>query len=206
MRTKGPAGANRRDFIKLLLILAADRGQMITIVSAYSPTEAASDEEAGDFYLQVAALADKANDKRDLLIVAGSVVFMYAFATMVAWLSGDFAPRDPARARAGAPTPERAGADAGDAARLERLLKMNTRDPEIKAQQGAARAQLRRQRKQDTGDYGDGAADNAGADKADVGPKGRRYENDEDEPEAGPGGRAYADVGSDGSGRGRDTE
>ncbi|KAG1657339.1 hypothetical protein FOA52_003762 [Chlamydomonas sp. UWO 241] len=51
--------------------LAADRGQMITIVSAYSPTEAASDEEAGDFYLRVAALADKANDKRDLLIVAG---------------------------------------------------------------------------------------------------------------------------------------
>ncbi|KAG1681109.1 hypothetical protein FOA52_015551 [Chlamydomonas sp. UWO 241] len=50
---------------------AADRGQMITIVSAYSPTEAASDEEAGDFYLRVAALADKANDKRDLLIVAG---------------------------------------------------------------------------------------------------------------------------------------
>ncbi|KAG1668600.1 hypothetical protein FOA52_001469 [Chlamydomonas sp. UWO 241] len=49
----------------------ADRGQMITIVSAYSPTEAASDEEAGDFYLRVAALADKANDKRDLLIVAG---------------------------------------------------------------------------------------------------------------------------------------
>ncbi|KAG1674713.1 hypothetical protein FOA52_013548 [Chlamydomonas sp. UWO 241] len=49
---------------------AADRGQMITIVSAYSPTEAASDEEAGDFYLRVAALADKANDKRDLLIVA----------------------------------------------------------------------------------------------------------------------------------------
>ncbi|KAG1678997.1 hypothetical protein FOA52_013061 [Chlamydomonas sp. UWO 241] len=44
---------------------------MITIVSAYSPTEAASDEEAGDFYLRVAALADKANDKRDLLIVAG---------------------------------------------------------------------------------------------------------------------------------------
>ncbi|KAG1667066.1 hypothetical protein FOA52_000429 [Chlamydomonas sp. UWO 241] len=36
-----------------------------------SPTEAASDEEAGDFYLRVAALADKANDKRDLLIVAG---------------------------------------------------------------------------------------------------------------------------------------
>ncbi|KAG1659309.1 hypothetical protein FOA52_003665 [Chlamydomonas sp. UWO 241] len=51
--------------------LIADRGQMITIVSAYSPTEAASDEEAGDFYLRVAALADKANDKRDLLIVAG---------------------------------------------------------------------------------------------------------------------------------------
>ncbi|KAG1665485.1 hypothetical protein FOA52_007617 [Chlamydomonas sp. UWO 241] len=51
---------------------AADRGQMITIVSAYSPTEAASDEEAGDFYLRVAALADKANDKRDLLIVAGT--------------------------------------------------------------------------------------------------------------------------------------
>ncbi|KAG1679454.1 hypothetical protein FOA52_007746 [Chlamydomonas sp. UWO 241] len=50
---------------------AADRGQMITIVSAYSPTEATSDEEAGDFYLRVAALADKANDKRDLLIVAG---------------------------------------------------------------------------------------------------------------------------------------
>ncbi|KAG1674569.1 hypothetical protein FOA52_001818, partial [Chlamydomonas sp. UWO 241] len=50
---------------------AADRGQMITIFSAYSPTEAASDEEAGDFYLRVAALADKANDKRDLLIVAG---------------------------------------------------------------------------------------------------------------------------------------
>ncbi|KAG1655051.1 hypothetical protein FOA52_003807 [Chlamydomonas sp. UWO 241] len=50
---------------------AADRGQMITIVSAYSPTEAASDEEAGHFYLRVAALADKANDKRDLLIVAG---------------------------------------------------------------------------------------------------------------------------------------
>ncbi|KAG1674142.1 hypothetical protein FOA52_015773 [Chlamydomonas sp. UWO 241] len=50
---------------------AADRGQMITIVSAYSPTEAASDEEAGDFYLRVAALADKANDKRDRLIVAG---------------------------------------------------------------------------------------------------------------------------------------
>ncbi|KAG1659957.1 hypothetical protein FOA52_010590 [Chlamydomonas sp. UWO 241] len=49
---------------------AADRGQMIT-VSAYSPTEAASDEEAGDFYLRVAALADKAIDKRDLLIVAG---------------------------------------------------------------------------------------------------------------------------------------
>ncbi|KAG1664045.1 hypothetical protein FOA52_010465 [Chlamydomonas sp. UWO 241] len=37
----------------------------------YTPTEAASDEEAGDFYLRVAALADKANDKRDLLIVAG---------------------------------------------------------------------------------------------------------------------------------------
>ncbi|KAG1668637.1 hypothetical protein FOA52_002490 [Chlamydomonas sp. UWO 241] len=51
---------------------AADRGQMITIVSAYSPTEAASDEEAGDFYLRVAALADKANDKRDLLIVAAA--------------------------------------------------------------------------------------------------------------------------------------
>ncbi|KAG1663016.1 hypothetical protein FOA52_016031 [Chlamydomonas sp. UWO 241] len=50
---------------------AADRGQMITIVSAYSPTEAASDEEAGDFYLRVTALADKANDKRYLLIVAG---------------------------------------------------------------------------------------------------------------------------------------
>ncbi|KAG1672561.1 hypothetical protein FOA52_010662 [Chlamydomonas sp. UWO 241] len=53
---------------------AADRGQMITIVSAYSPTEAASDEEAGDFYLRVAALADKANDKRDLLIVADRVL------------------------------------------------------------------------------------------------------------------------------------
>ncbi|KAG1676239.1 hypothetical protein FOA52_006456 [Chlamydomonas sp. UWO 241] len=53
---------------------AADRGQMITIVSAYSPTEAASDEEAGDFYLRVAALADKANDKRDLLIVADGVL------------------------------------------------------------------------------------------------------------------------------------
>ncbi|KAG1680323.1 hypothetical protein FOA52_015413 [Chlamydomonas sp. UWO 241] len=49
----------------------ADRGQMITIVSAYSPTEAASDEETGDFYLRVAALTDKANDNRDLLIVAG---------------------------------------------------------------------------------------------------------------------------------------
>ncbi|KAG1676127.1 hypothetical protein FOA52_004967 [Chlamydomonas sp. UWO 241] len=67
-----------RDFIKgfgapaaLVLGNHADRGQMITIVSAYSPTEAASDEEAGDFYLRVAALADKANDKRDLLIVAG---------------------------------------------------------------------------------------------------------------------------------------
>ncbi|KAG1675643.1 hypothetical protein FOA52_002352 [Chlamydomonas sp. UWO 241] len=36
-----------------------------------SPTEATSDEEAGDFYLRVAALADKANYKRDLLIVAG---------------------------------------------------------------------------------------------------------------------------------------
>ncbi|KAG1678999.1 hypothetical protein FOA52_013063 [Chlamydomonas sp. UWO 241] len=57
--------------MKLQARFAADRGQMITIVSAYSPTEAASDEEAGDFYLRVAALADKANDKRDLLIVAG---------------------------------------------------------------------------------------------------------------------------------------
>ncbi|KAG1663702.1 hypothetical protein FOA52_013270 [Chlamydomonas sp. UWO 241] len=57
-----------------LLLLQSDinsRAKMITIVNAYSPTEAASDKEAGDFYLRVAALADKANDKRDLLIVAG---------------------------------------------------------------------------------------------------------------------------------------
>ncbi|KAG1667368.1 hypothetical protein FOA52_001428 [Chlamydomonas sp. UWO 241] len=73
-------GEHRQRGVGLLLVVsdrliqarfAADRGQMITIVSAYSPTEAASDEEAGDFYLRVAALADKANDKRDLLIVAG---------------------------------------------------------------------------------------------------------------------------------------
>ncbi|KAG1681193.1 hypothetical protein FOA52_015636 [Chlamydomonas sp. UWO 241] len=44
---------------------------MFAAASVDSPTEAASDEEAGDLYLRVAALADKANDKRDLLIVAG---------------------------------------------------------------------------------------------------------------------------------------
>ncbi|KAG1679849.1 hypothetical protein FOA52_012763 [Chlamydomonas sp. UWO 241] len=65
------AGAKPKKTINPMARFAADRGQMITIVSAYSPTEAASDEEAGDFYLRVAALADKANDKRDLLIVAG---------------------------------------------------------------------------------------------------------------------------------------
>ncbi|KAG1653751.1 hypothetical protein FOA52_008721 [Chlamydomonas sp. UWO 241] len=63
--------ARKEPIWRLWARFAADRGQMITIVSAYSPTEAASDEEAGDFYLRVAALADKANDKRDLLIVAG---------------------------------------------------------------------------------------------------------------------------------------
>ncbi|KAG1659129.1 hypothetical protein FOA52_013798 [Chlamydomonas sp. UWO 241] len=71
-RTKyGESEAGFLSYVKAQARFAADRGQMITIVSAYSPTEAASDEEAGDFYLRVAALADKANDKRDLLIVAG---------------------------------------------------------------------------------------------------------------------------------------
>ncbi|KAG1653710.1 hypothetical protein FOA52_004270 [Chlamydomonas sp. UWO 241] len=39
-------------------------------VSVRQSNGGGSDEEAGDFYLRVAALADKANDKRDLLIVA----------------------------------------------------------------------------------------------------------------------------------------